>query len=286
MKYLKANFYITPVSQPARDVVATLAGEAGFESFEETDFGMTGYVQAELFDKSKLDEDLLNLPFPDTKVKYDIQEMEDKDWNEEWEREGFEPIHIGKRVVIEDARKGEAAPATADDGLLHIQIDARKAFGSGTHATTQMMVEALLDMNLKGKRVLDCGCGTGILGIVAAKRGASGVVSFDVDDWCVRNTAHNAMLNDVDIEALEGGSEVLSHVSGLFDVVLANINRNILLADMPRYVDVMSLPSYLLLSGFYESDVELLLKKASELGLEEVTKKQNGDWRCLVLARH
>ena len=100
MKYLKANFYITPVSQPARDVVAALAGEAGFESFEETDFGMTGYVQAELFDKSKLDEDLLNLPFPDTKVKYDIQEMEDKDWNEGWEREGFEPIHIGKRVGI------------------------------------------------------------------------------------------------------------------------------------------------------------------------------------------
>ena len=146
------------------------------------------------------------------------------------------------------------------------------------------MVGTLLELDLKGKHVLDCGCGTGILGIVAAKCGASEVVGYDIDDWSVRNALHNAELNGVKMEVFEGDKGVLSHVSGLFDVVLANINRNILLADMPAFRDVMGSDSLLIISGFYEEDIPVLLDKAKELGLKEVSRKTNGDWACVKLA--
>ena len=172
-----------------------------------------------------------------------------------------------------------------NSATLRIAIDAKMAFGTGTHETTRMIVSSLLDTDLSGKRVIDCGCGTGILGIVAAKLGASEVVSYDIDNWSVENTQHNAKLNGVDIEVLEGDRNVLSHVSGLFDIVMANINRNILLDDMHAYEDVMQHNGILILSGFYQSDIQMLKEKAAELGLIEVKRLTDGDWCCLIL-RH
>lgn len=284
MKYYEAIFTITPDSEPARDIVSALAGEAGFESFDNEADGLKGYVQVDLFDKEKLNTSLNGFPIDGVHVDYKISEVNDEDWNATWEQEGFEPIKIADKCVIYDAK--DADKINSDDSLpkMKIGIDARQAFGTGTHETTQMMVGTLLELDLKGKHVLDCGCGTGILGIVAAKCGASEVVGYDIDDWSVRNALHNAELNGVKMEVFEGDKGVLSHVSGLFDVVLANINRNILLADMPAFRDVMGSDSILIISGFYEEDIPVLLDKAKELGLKEVSRKTNGDWACVKLA--
>lgn len=284
MKYYEAIFTITPDSEPARDIVSALAGEAGFESFDNEADGLKGYVQVDLFDKEKLNTSLNGFPIDGVHVDYKISEVNDEDWNATWEQEGFEPIMIADKCVIYDAK--DADKINSDDSLpkMKIGIDARQAFGTGTHETTQMMVGTLLELDLKGKHVLDCGCGTGILGIVAAKCGASEVVGYDIDDWSVRNALHNAELNGVKMDVFEGDKGVLSHVSGLFDVVLANINRNILLADMPAFRDVMGSDSLLIISGFYEEDIPVLLDKAKELGLKEVSRKTNGDWACVKLA--
>ena len=168
---------------------------------------------------------------------------------------------------------------------LKITIDAQQAFGTGTHETTQMIVSLLLNQDLKEKRVLDCGCGTGILGIVAAKCGAKEVVSYDIDEWSVRNAEHNAELNGVELDVLEGDRRVLSHVSGVFDVILANINRNIILEDIDEFVSVMTTESKIILSGFYEQDAEAIIQKANELGLKENQRLLNHDWFCLLLER-
>lgn len=284
MRYYQVTFHIEPDTQDARDILSALSADAGFESFTEQDDKLCGFVNVESFDKDALNKAIEDFPIPGVKVEYELKECEDKDWNEEWERSGFEPIVIGGRCIVYDVNNGldENLAQHAD---LKIGIDAHQAFGTGTHETTQMIVETLLDNNLEGKRVLDCGCGTGILGIVAAKLGAKEVVGYDIDDWSVRNTEHNAELNGVSIDVLEGDKRVLSHVSGMFDVVLANINRNILLADMDAYVDVMNGDGTLILSGFYESDVEMLLQKATELGLSEVGRKSLNNWCCLVLKK-
>ena len=169
--------------------------------------------------------------------------------------------------------------------MLDITIDAKLAFGTGNHETTRMIVRELMNYDLEGKRVLDCGCGTGILSIVASKRGAKEVVSYDIDEWCTRNTEHNAQLNDVkNLEVLLGDAHVLSHVSGVFDVVLANINRNILLADMPRFKEVMTHGSVLIISGFYEEDSMILAEKAGELGMSLRCANSENNW-CMLQFR-
>jgi ribosomal protein L11 methyltransferase len=168
--------------------------------------------------------------------------------------------------------------------IISIEIDAHLAFGTGTHETTRMLCATLLDMDLQGKRVLDCGCGTGILGICALKLGADSCVGYDIDEWSADNTRHNAVINHVDdrLTSLCGDSSVLSGFAAEFDIVLANINRNILLADMPRFVSVMAPHSTLILSGFYESDCTLLESKAQQLGLKLIATKTDGDWACMV----
>ena len=169
---------------------------------------------------------------------------------------------------------------------LRIGIEAQMAFGTGTHETTRLMVAQLLDAQLSGKRVLDCGCGTGILGIAASKLGAEEVVAYDIDEWSVENTRHNAALNGVEnLQVLHGDSRVLSHVSGVFDVVVANINRNILLADLPHFADVLSSTGTLLLSGFYQEDAPLLVAEAERNGLQLLHKAGENGWACLVFGR-
>ena len=265
----------------AYELVAAMAGEAGFESFETEGDTLVGYVQEALFDKEALDEALSQFPIEGVSVSYTLHDVEDKDWNADWENNGFEPIDIDGRCVIHDTLH----PTPALAGAMDVVIDAKMAFGTGCHATTRMMVRALLDLDLGGKRVLDCGCGTGILGIVAAKAGAAEVVGYDIDEWSVENTRHNARLNNVDnLEALTGDIKVLSHVDGLFDVVVANINRNILLNDMPELREVMASDGMLIISGFYESDAGQLIACAQGLGLSVITTSSVGDWASLVFS--
>lgn len=281
MRYFEATFNITPDSAEARDIVSALAGEAGFESFDDTGDKLKGYVQVENFDKDRLNTVLKDFPISGVNVDYAISEVNDEDWNAAWEDNGFAPILIDDKCVIYDAKDADKIANDKTMPAFRIAIDAHQAFGTGTHETTQMMVDTLLGMDLKGKHVLDCGCGTGILGIVAKKLGAAEVVGYDIDDWSVRNARHNAQLNGVSIDVLEGDKRVLSHVSGLFDVVLANINRNILLADMPAFHEVMASDSKFVISGFYEDDIPVLVEKAKELGLEKLSSKSKDNWACL-----
>ncbi len=288
MKYYELNFTISPCSQDAQDVLSALAGEAGCETFEETTTGLKAYIQQQLFDEDALKLVLDSFPFENTSISYSIQEAEDKDWNEQWEQEGFEPIIVGDgRLIIHDGRH------LPQDQFLNfhnsslpteIEIDAHLAFGTGTHETTRMICSLLLDMPLKGKRVLDCGCGTGILGICALKLGADSVVGYDIDEWSADNTRHNAVINQVDnnMTALCGDATVLDGFSTEFNLVMANINRNILLNDMERFRSVMTSGASLILSGFYKEDCALLESKAQSLGLSLQATRTDGDWACLL----
>jgi ribosomal protein L11 methyltransferase len=309
MKYYEVKFSIEPLSGDACDLLAALAGDAGFETFENTDTGLTGYVQQALFDQQVLDGVLQQFPMPDVSISYTVSEAEDRDWNEQWEQEGFEPIVVGDRLVIHDGRHGEKGemgemgvmgamgpigrmgrmgpigpmgPMGPMSPIL-IEIDAHLAFGTGTHETTQMVCGTLLDMDLSGVRVLDCGCGTGILGIAAMKLGARECVGYDIDEWSVDNTRHNAVINHVEVTPLLGDASILNKVEGLFDVVMANINRNILLNDLPAFRQKMATGAKLILSGFYTEDIPLLTEKAAKLGLSLTAQKACNDWACIVL---
>ena len=288
MKYLVATFNIeaeADLLEASRDLLADGAAQAGFETFEETEQGMDAYVQKELFDRETLDAYIAAFPISDAHITYSIQDAEDKDWNQEWEEQGFEPIYVADQVVIYDAKHPELYPDTSNrPDIIEIGIEAKLAFGTGNHETTRMIISQLLQMPIKTKRVLDCGTGTGILGLTASKLGAKEVVGYDIDEWSVENAKHNALLNGVDnMEVLFGNSSVLNHISGVFDVVMANINRNILLDDMRLFRSVMNTDATLILSGFYEEDVPVLLEKANELGLHETARHTDNNWSCLVL---
>ena len=278
MKYFEVEFTISPFSADAADLFASLAGEAGFETFEDTETGLKGYVQQSLFDEDTLRACIEDFPFEGTSIIYNVREAEDRDWNEQWEHEGFEPIVIADQLVIHDGRH---LPEV--DSKVQIEIDAKLAFGTGTHETTRMICTQLLKL-AKG-RVLDCGTGTGILSICALKLGASEAVGYDIDEWSANNARHNAVINRVDdrFTSLLGDASVIDTIDGNFDIVLANINRNILLADMPKFVSKMHEGSLLILSGFYSDDCEILLEKAYSIGLEFVSKTTDQDWACLVL---
>ena len=280
MKYFEVEFTINPMSVDASDLLADLALEAGFETFEEAENGLKGYVQQSLFDEDALRSCIAEFPIEGTSIIYNVREAEDRDWNEQWEQEGFEPIIIPP-LSIHDGRH---LPEVESE--ISIEIDAKLAFGTGTHETTRMICKELISTvpELEEVRVLDCGTGTGILSIAALKLGASEAVGYDIDEWSADNARHNAVINRVDerFTSLLGDASVIDTIEGEFDFVLANINRNILLADMPRFVSKMHSGSKLILSGFYTADSPLLIQKAADLGLTFDSQNQDQDWACLV----
>ena len=280
MKYFEVEFTINPMSADASDLLAAIAGDAGFETFEEAENGLKGYVQQSLFDEDALRSCIADFPIEGISIIYNVREAEDRDWNEQWEQEGFEPIIIPP-LAIHDGRH---LPEVGSE--ISIEIDAKLAFGTGTHETTRMICKELISTipELEEVRVLDCGTGTGILSIAALKLGASEAVGYDIDEWSADNARHNAVINRVDerFTSLLGDASVIDTIEGEFDLVLANINRNILLADMPRFVSKMHSGSKLILSGFYTADSPLLIQKAADLGLTFVSQNQDQDWACLV----
>ena len=283
MKYFEVDFQLSPLSQDACDILAALTADAGFESFEETQHGIRGYVQQPLLDRQALEDIVNNFPIMGTNIIYTINKAEDKDWNEQWEQEGFEPIIVGNnRLAIHDGRHLPSQPAD-----ISVEIDARLAFGTGTHETTQMICEWMLDMPMKDLRVMDAGCGTGILGIVALKLKASHVTAYDIDEWSSGNTRHNAVINHVDsqLSVYCGDASLLDSKTADYDLVLANINRNILLNDMPRFCQIMKQDAKLILSGFYTEDIPLLEARGKELGLTLTGAKNRDKWASIIMQR-
>lgn len=295
MRYTEVTFRLTPYSETAADLLAALTGEIGFDSFVPTADGVLGYVPTSLYDEAALREVLADFPLAGTAVTFAATPMEDKDWNAEWERNYFQPIVVDGRAVVHSTFHSDYPQAEYD-----IVINPQMAFGTGHHQTTRLMMSYILDADLSGKDVLDMGCGTGILAILACMRGARHADAIDIDQWCADNTRDNIALQHVDapacgladlISVFCGDASLLSD-KGPYDVVIANINRNILLADMPRYVARLRRPSpegpegasRLFISGFYLADLPLLRDKAASLGLRYVGCRTDNDWTAAEFA--
>ena len=276
MKYFEVTFTTNPCNETVNDVVSALAGEIGFESFVEWENGVQAYVQQSLFDEEALKEMVGNFPLPDTEISYEIKEAEDKDWNEEWEKNFFQPIVIGDRCCIHSTFHKDT-PQTEYEILINPQM----AFGTGHHETTSSIICELLDADLEGKSVLDMGCGTSILAILASMRGANPVTAIDIDDWCVNNSRDNIELNNIHNIKVELGDAALLEGREPFNVIIANINRNILLADMDRYAACMHPGSELFMSGFYVQDIPAIREKAESLGMTFMHHREKNNWAAV-----
>ena len=276
MKYFEVTFTAQPCNEIITDVISALAGEIGFESFVPTETGVEAYVQQSLFDEEKLKEMVANFPLPDAQITYTITEPEDKNWNEEWEKNFFQPIVIEDRCVIHSTFHKDYPKAEYD-----IVINPQMAFGTGHHETTSSILGELLDADLKDKSVLDMGCGTSILAILASMRGANPVTAIDIDDWCVNNSRDNIALNHIDNITVELGDASLLKDRKPFDIIIANINRNILLNDMAAYAACMHQGSEIYMSGFYVQDIPVIREKAESLGMEFVHNREKHNWTAV-----
>ncbi|MCR9228387.1 MAG: 50S ribosomal protein L11 methyltransferase [Flavobacteriaceae bacterium] len=266
--YLEYDFKISPL-QPATDILIAELGEVGFESFVENEAGLLAYILKSDWKESLLD-DLFVLQNADFEIKWTNKEIEQQNWNEEWEK-NFHPIVVGEKCMV------RAPFHKAIEVDYDIVIEPKMSFGTGHHETTHMMLQHILDNDFQGKSVLDMGCGTGVLAILAKKRGAGETEAIDIDEWCFLNTQENVERNDCsDIKAFQGDSSLLKDKK--FDVILANINRNILLEDIPVYVDCLKKEGTLFLSGFYLEDLDAISSKCDAYGLEFEKNLEKNNW--------
>ncbi|MCL1625300.1 50S ribosomal protein L11 methyltransferase [Bacteroides caecicola] len=280
MKYFEVTFTARPCTETVTDVLAALIADIGFESFVACEGGMQAYIQQAQFSEDALREVLETFPLPDTNITYTVTEPEDKDWNEEWEKNFFQPIVIGDRCVIHSTFHTDYPKAEYD-----IVINPQMAFGTGHHETTGSIIAELLDADLRGKSVLDMGCGTSILAILASMRGADSVTAIDIDDWCVNNSRDNIALNRIANITVELGDASLLKGRKPFDVIIANINRNILLADLPAYVACMHEGSEIYMSGFYVDDIPAIRERGESLGLTFVHHREKNRWAAVKLVK-
>ena len=271
MNYFEINFVIVPFEEYISDVLASELGEIGFDSFVPTESGLTAYAIESAFDEAKLKNLLSDFPF-EASIDYKVTQIESKNWNEEWEKHYFEPIVIENECVIHSSFHKNVPEAKYD-----IIIDPKMAFGTGHHETTSLVIGQLLQMDLKGKTLLDMGCGTAVLAILAAMRGAKGIVAIDIDTWCIENSIENLKMNHIEgVNVQLGGAELLIGLH--FDIILANINRNILLADMEQYAACLSTDGELYMSGFYVQDIPLIEAEANRVGLKMMDYHEKNNW--------
>ena len=276
MKYFEFTFDTNPCTETVNDVLAAVLGDAGFESFIEREGGLSAYIQQSLCNEEVIKNALNEFPLPDTEITYNYVEAEDKNWNEEWEKNFFQPIVIGNRCVIHSTFHHDVPKAEYD-----IVINPQMAFGTGHHETTSLIISELLNSELEGKSLLDMGCGTSILAILARMRGATPCTAIDIDEWCVRNSIENIELNkvtDIDVELGDAGT---LQGKGPFDVVIANIIRNILLNDMKQYVACMHPGSELYMSGFYVDDIPVIREEAERNGLNFIHHQEKNHWAAV-----
>lgn len=276
MKYLEFTFHTTPCTETTNDVLSAVLAEIGFDSFVENEGGIIAYILQDQFDESTLQEALANFPIENTGVRYTYEEAEDKNWNEEWEKHYFQPIIVDERCVIHSTFHRNI-PAMEYDIVINPQM----SFGTGHHETTHLIISELLQADLEGKSLLDMGCGTSILAILARMRGAKPITAIDIDSWCVENSIENIALNRVtDIEVELGDAAILEGRKP-FDVIIANINRNILLADMKHYVQCMNAGAILYMSGFYTDDIPMIKEEAANNGLRFVHYRERNNWAAV-----
>ena len=270
--YIELAVAVSPL-EPFRDLFIAQLGAVGFESFSETEEGFAAYILKEDYSASAAME---QMQWDGVTVSVKEQEIEQVNWNAEWER-NFNPIEVDRRVYIRAPFHAERA------GFEYAMlIEPKMSFGTGHHQTTHMMIQWLLETPSNHADVLDMGCGTGILGILAGMRGAKSVHGIDVDTWCIENTLENAQRNGVVMTADLGGSEVLS---GTYDLILANINLNVLLADIAHYEKALRKGGSIFFSGFYEDNVPTLRAAAEALGLTFEGVKAREQWRSIKMVK-
>ena len=274
--YTKIEFKVTPNEEVATDVLAALLAEVGFESFVPNEEGLEAYVPHNLYDESNITAVIENFPLEGYTITYNSEFIEGEDWNAEWEKNYFQPIVLGEECVIHSTFHTDVPKARYD-----ILIDPKMAFGTGYHQTTCHMLRAILASDMNGKSVLDMGCGTALLAILARKHGATDVVAIDIDEFAYENAKENVVLNNTpDIEVRLGGADAIKE-DDCFDYVIANINRNILLADMVNYVRCMHPGSQIFISGFYTEDMEVLKEEAARHGLRYIGYAEDNRWAMM-----
>lgn len=269
--YLEIQFKISPL-QPGSEILIAELGAAGFESFVENDDGITAYIQSEEY-KEELLEDIQILDSDEFEISYASKEIEQVNWNSEWEK-NFNPIVVADKCSVR--APFHEKPNTEYD----IIIEPKMSFGTGHHATTHMMLQHILNNEWKDKTVLDMGCGTGVLAILAEMKGAKALDAIDIDNWCYENSIENVARNNCkNISVYEGDSSLL--INKKYDVIIANINRNILLMDMKIYTNCLEENGVLLLSGFYEKDIPVIDAEVSKFNLKLETFIQRNNWVAL-----
>ncbi|OIN60028.1 50S ribosomal protein L11 methyltransferase [Arsenicibacter rosenii] len=276
MNYIELSLTLSP---DYTDILMAELGELGFESFVETDEGLLAYVTEDLFDETAIQEVIAKYEEL-TAIAYQVSSLEKKNWNAEWEQ-NYEPITVGENLV-----RVRASFHEPDAAFQHeLVINPKMSFGTGHHETTSMMLEHQMHIGHAGKAVLDVGSGTGILAILAAKMGASPVVAFDIEEWAVENAVENAGLNNhPEIRVFQGTIADVDPAER-YDIVLANINRNVLLVEIPTYVSLLNENGYLFVSGFYEHDAADIEAKANEAGMELVRSLTKNQWSSLVFRK-
>ena len=282
MNYLEFTFRITPEEKIYYEVLTALLGEIGFDSFIENETYLLAYIPQAQYSEEKLKECLMDYPFKETAISFTQKEIEDKNWNEEWEKNYFQPLIIDDRCIIHSTFHTDIPQKE-----FNIIINPQMSFGTGHHETTSLMLKSILDEDLNNKTVLDMGCGTGILSILAKMKGAKQITAIDVDSWCIQNAKENIALNNLnDIEVILGDAKQLNKYANSFNLVLANINRNILLQDMKSYLPTLQPNGHLLISGFYEEDAPLLRKEAKKLGLTQISSKVKNRWMMMQFQKN
>lgn len=278
MKYVQVFIRCTQDNDTVKDVLAYRLSEIGYDSFVPVEKGLEAYVSISLFSKDQLKNVISNFDL-DAELEYSVTEMEDRNWNEEWEKNYFEPIVIDNRCLIQSSfHKSEGIYE------YRIVIDPKMAFGTGHHQTTGLILRQILDMNLENKSVLDMGCGTAVLAILAAYRNANPIVAIDIDEWAFNNALENVKLNNVSNIRVElGGAELLGKET--FDVIFANINRNILLQDIPIYSSVLNDGGIIIMSGFYIDDIPVIRSRCEECGLRFSNFFEDNRWASVVCVK-
>lgn len=271
MKYVHVRFQFEPLSDIAGDLLSAELGEIGFESFVSDNDGIDAYVPKKDFSTDRIDDVIKDFML-DVSINYWFEGVDDVNWNEEWEKHYFQPIVIDDKCCI---RSTFHKVDKAYD--YEILIDPKMAFGTGHHQTTSLMIKTMLSLDLKGKTVLDMGCGTAVLAILASMMGATDITAIDIESWAYENALENAKLNHTDnIRVYNGDIDLLTNQ--MFDVILANINRNVLLNHIPQYSKHLNNKGLLLMSGFYEADIPVIKAKAEQNGLSFVEYKEQDHW--------
>lgn len=278
MIYIQLSLTINPCTETVTDVISYQLGEIGYESFVVSNNILEAYIRKPDYSEEKLKTVLQHLLI-DAKVDYEFNELEDKNWNKEWEKNYFQPLIVSNRCLVRSSFH-----TVSEKCEYEIIIDPKMAFGTGHHQTTHLMLQEILTLNLKNKSVLDMGCGTAVLAILASMMGASRLVAIDYDEWAYYNAKENVLLNKVsNVEVKLGEADKIAGEK--FDYIFANINRNILLQDIQHYANALNKDGVLIMSGFYLEDVPAIKRECEKHHLSYKKLEQKDNWTAVVCAK-